>query len=488
MRKFLFAGLFLFPFTINSQCVADNPGIIWQSNDSFVSFYDLASHAAPMLWFSPDEKLLYDEEGHIQLPEAFPFEKSDGPIIYYKIRSLYADGKKPYAVNSSEKDTNFKILDLNDVAAIDLDFYYYFEKETGLGSHLHDIESMALQLSILRTPKCPDYKYSIVVDKVIARAHGLHWYNSVFEVDDQTFFPLSILVEEGKHASATDKNADGVFTPGFDVTKRVNDAWGVRDVITTGRLFSGGYQGWMAKRRDEKSLLFPPYPMSSPHYGDFHKKYSGIIDEHNVYQLRPYPKYPRKDIDNHLKGLMKGKKPHIWPKIDRTKGNGKVKQWIKEERVFRAVGFSYRWDENSALSFSIPLFIFKSVEAPLTGGWLYHKIYLPLDTITTLNGRNYSRLLGHQIVHSSSASRWIDSYIGIGYEIIDTNLENNKIDSRFEFVSEAGIKIRVNISKSPLRFLSFLGDFWGIRLGWKNVGFRHFRQSGFVLEIGAGAF
>jgi len=40
-----------------------------------------------------------------------------------------------------------------------------------------------------------------------------------------------VLVEEGKHASCTDRSADGHYTPGFDVTERVNDAWGVRDTL-----------------------------------------------------------------------------------------------------------------------------------------------------------------------------------------------------------------------------------------------------------------
>ncbi len=48
---------------------------------------------------------------------------------------------------------------------------------------------------------------------------------------------------------ATDKNGDGVFTPGYDVNVRINDAWGVRDIIRTGMLFSGGFEGWMAKVR-----------------------------------------------------------------------------------------------------------------------------------------------------------------------------------------------------------------------------------------------
>jgi len=472
-----------------TQCDIDHPGLIWSSSDPYISFYDLAVHAAPMLWFSPDEMLLYDENGHIQLPQPFPFETGEGPIVYYKIRSVYGEDDNPFTSHTAIKKQDFKVLDLNKVNAIDLDFFYYFEVETGLGSHPHDIESMTLQISIERNPNCPDEKYGIIIHRVIGRAHGLHWYNSVFDVDEQTFFPLSILVEEGKHASATDKNGDGLFTPGFDVTERVNDAWGVRAIITTSRLFSGGFQGWMAKNRKPESLLFPPYPKSSPHYNKYQKKFGNDIHDHNIYELRPYPAYPRKDIDKKLKNLMKGKKPHNWPKLSITKGNGKIKQWLKEERVYRSIGASHRWDENNGPSFAIPLGVFKSIEAPLTGGWLYHKIYLPFDTVMTSNGQFYDRILGHQVVHSSSASRWIDTYVGLGYEWHQDILPENQFDGKLRFVSEAGIKVRLNISKTPLRFLKYIsGRFWGIRIGWKNVGFREFRQAGFVLEIGAGAF
>ena len=73
-------------------------------------------------------------------------------------------------------------------------------------------------------------------------------------------YRLISLVEEGKHAIGTDKNGDGYFTPTYDVNVRVNDAWGVRDVMRTGQLFSGGFQSWFAKVRFEQHRVFPPLP------------------------------------------------------------------------------------------------------------------------------------------------------------------------------------------------------------------------------------
>jgi hypothetical protein len=50
------------------------------------------------------------------------------------------------------------------------------------------------------------------------------------------FWPLVVFVEEGKHASAPDRNGDGVFTPNFDVNRYAADAWGVRDTMRSNQL------------------------------------------------------------------------------------------------------------------------------------------------------------------------------------------------------------------------------------------------------------
>ena len=50
--------------------------------------------------------------------------------------------------------------------------------------------------------------------------------------------PPTLLVEEGKHAVATDRNADGHYTRGYDVNVRPHDAWGIRDEFGSGYLWS----------------------------------------------------------------------------------------------------------------------------------------------------------------------------------------------------------------------------------------------------------
>lgn len=476
-----------FPTTfLKSQCVTD-PGVIHTTSDNKISIDLIAEKAAPMLWFSPDEPRLYNEEGKIQIPEAFPFDQEmDKPVVYYKIRKVYTEQKRIRLLSGATTSNRSTFFDLSKMAALEIEYYFYYKEETGLGGHPHDLESTQIQIQIIHTPHCPLYKYALVAKRVIARAHGLYWFENALNVDAQTCFPISILVEEGKHANCTDKNADGVYTPGFDVTEKVNDAWGVRDIISTGKLFSGGFQGWMAKERSPKSLLLPPNAHQSVSYIKIQERYPGIRIN-NEYALLPFPKIPEDFSDKKLKKMVKSKKPEDWPEIATSiQANRSIVRLSKENKLRNKIGISYRFDEDNSISFALPLLLVKHVEAPMTGGWFYHKFYLGNKDSSP---DQIARSFGHQIQHTNSASRWLDNYIGIGYEFVDIDEEVGQIDHHPFLVTEIGMKIRVNITKTPLKFLKFLGtDYWGVRFGWKNLGFNPFYYSGFVLEFGAGAF
>ena len=438
-----------------------------------------------MLWFSPDEPGLYDSDGSIQFPKSMPYDDySNQPIVYYKVKRVYGQKGKEHDTPINQ-NLDELLLDMTATKAIDLEYYFYYPSETGLGGHPHDLESVALQLQVVAERNCPDYTYAIQVKKVIARAHGLTWFENAFEVDDQTVFPLSILVEEGKHANCTDKNADGIYTPSFDVTEKVNDAWGVRDIISSGKLFSGGFQGWMAKQRTPSSLIFPPLPVTSPHYGAMIERF-GIRPTREFYKLRPFPDNVERLEDKTLKKMVKSKKPNTWPRYKKVSGDGTILQWSSENKLHRKIGVAYRFDEDNGLSATFPLLIFRNVEAPMTGGWFYHKIYFG-------NGDSapdqINRTFGHQIQHTNSASRWLDTYVGGGYEVLDMNNQLGIVENETFFVTEIGMKIRFNITKTPLKAFKWLGtDYWGLRLGWKNLGFNPFFYSGFIIEVGAGVF
>ena len=65
------------------------PGAIWWGGPREMTVAELAAYAAPVFWFSPDEPSLYDVHGAgITIPEAFPFETADGPVVYYQLKEV----------------------------------------------------------------------------------------------------------------------------------------------------------------------------------------------------------------------------------------------------------------------------------------------------------------------------------------------------------------------------------------------------------------
>jgi hypothetical protein len=126
------------------------------------------------------------------------------------------------------------------------------------------------------------------------------------------------------------------------------------------------------------------------------------------------------------------------------------------------------------------LLIVKNVQDPLTGGWLVNRVYLKGESL---------RDFGWLIQYTGSASRWVDGYIAAGWErdIVDVAEGGTRVQN--EFVTETGVKLRINIHHTPVKFLGKLGtDFWGLRVGIRTVGLWNFDQIGYVVEIGAGSW
>ena len=118
-------------FSLHGFCICPDylGGMVWKGYTNSISLSELAHYAAPMFWFSPDEKLLMDENGHIQLPQSFPFEDTKGPVAYYKIRHIFSYDTDPFIEHSENSASGFKHIDLDVVSGLDLDYYYYFEKK-----------------------------------------------------------------------------------------------------------------------------------------------------------------------------------------------------------------------------------------------------------------------------------------------------------------------------------------------------------------------
>lgn len=461
--------------------LSDIPGLVWVGDSAKITLHELATYAAPVFWFSPDEPLLQRRSGKaIRIPEPLPFEKpANAPVVYYQVNTILvrvgADGP---AYHASEGSKDNAIIDLDNTSGIDLKYICYFSREVGLGSHLHDVEPAEFNITVIRRDECVSCRYLLQIERVVAEAHGLHWYFNILDVNEYTTLPIHLLVEEGKHALCTDKNGDGYYTPGFDVSERFNDAWGVRDVIRSGTLFTGGYQAWMAKVRHPRHRIFPPLPADSPLRDDLLE--GGTYSPNNaIYELRPFP--PSSEaIDLPLLRLkMAEKEKKNWPVEHVHTDLKRFERWLQATSFLKSISVAFRADGEYGVSFVFPLLLFKNVEEPMAGGFLVNRIYLRDRRL---------RDFGWMLMYTPSASRWFDGYFAAGVEWNRFDVIEGFERVERHFVQETGVKFRVNITKSPLKFLGALTEFWGLRAGIKNKGFYRIDELVYVLELGAGTW
>jgi hypothetical protein len=362
-------------------------------------------------------------------------------------------------------------MDLDGVVGVDLDFFFYYPAEVGLGVHKHDVESIEMQAVVWKREKCPDAPYHVVITKVVGKAHGIEWYDNTLGVDEYTKFPIHIFSEEGKHASCPDKNADGYFTPGYDVNRRVNDAWGVRDVIRSGTLYTPGYQSWMAKIREPQHRVFPPLPEDSPLRAQYAT--NGVYSPDNaVYELRPFPSAAKAEPD--LVRFIADKGDTNWPEQVEAHSFKQFAKWVDQEAFVKSISVAFYADGNYGVSIAFPFFIVKNLEDPLAGGYITHRM-----AFTGKDLRDFMWVANY----SASASRWMDPYFAAGYET-----DKGDASTRSYFVMEMGLKFRSGLSHTPLRVLTRVADFWGVRFGVKTDGFFEIDRLRYVVEIGAGTW
>lgn len=460
-------------------------GMVWRGRATQMPLSRLAAYIAPVFWFSPDEPSLNRARGPaILIPEPFPAEgPADHPVVYYQFtRILTRDADGPPVLDRSNPDD--PVLSLDHSRGFELSFYAYFRDEIGLGAHLHDIEPVEFRVVILRGDELPELREHgcgredrvVFVTRSTGKAHGLIWFWNVLETDDFTRFPMNLLVEEGKHALATDKNSDGVFTQGFDVNRRVNDAWGVRDIIATGTLYGGSYEQWMAKTRRPEHRVLPPLPDDSALLDDLAEQVRE--SELATYELRRFPGMAVVGDDEGLRKYMVGHIVEGAPRIVEVNSIEGLGDFIGEGDAIRSLSISYRYDGVSGMSLVFPFFIVKNLEEPLAGGYIMQRLYFQDVGL---------RDVGWMLLYTPSASRWIDTYVSGGVEW-DKRDETGGEKTYTNFVLEGGVKFRVNVLNSPLKFLGKLTPFWGLRAGVKNTGAFSVNRIGYVLEFGAGSF
>jgi hypothetical protein len=476
---------------------SDVPGAVWWGTQSEMTVQEFVSHLAPILWFSPDEPSLNGAHGvDIATPEPFPFQTASGPVVYYQLKELvWSADADSIAYTPDPDDLGASVIDFESATLMVVEYYAYFAEESGLGSHQHDVEPVEFKVGVARSDGeylrdmghggCEEKHYVILVTRVSGKAHGIEWFWNVVEVDQETRFPMTVLVEEGKHALATDKNGDGYFTPAYDVNVRINDAWGVRDIIRSGGLFAGGYQAWMTKIRHPADRVMPPLPADSPLRPEGLERHAEYTSGNAVYELRPLPLTSeaeaydeRQGHGSHLAGFLADKEVPDAPKQKEFTSLDEAFGWVEAGSLKRSLSIALYADGDVGFSWVFPFFVVKNLNLAMSGGYIMHRMYL--------TGKNLSDF-GWMAMYTPSASRWIDSYFAAGVEWQKVS-EDGSSRTRSDFVLETGLKLRAQIGHSPLKFLSVLTDFWGVRFGLKNYGFFDIDQLTYVVEFGAGSF
>lgn len=469
------------------------PALAWYGTERYLPVDKFAALAAPIFWFSPDEPQLERREGaEIRIPEAMPGESiPERPVVYYQIERVLARGHSTDSLIHRDSAGSAQVIDLAQAQTITISYYAYFRTEEGLGAHPHDIEPVEFRYQVVRpgdeianewnrVRPCDRATYLLMLSRSSAKAHGLIFYWNVLASDRYIRMPMTLLVEEGKHALATDKNGDGVFTPGFDVNRRINDAWGVRDIIRTGALYSGGFEQWMAKTRRPEHRVFPPLPDDSPQRVEMARMMNDR--PYATYELRRLPTVESAAADHAFQHLLVGKSVARWPEVGTLADARQVSRWVEDGAALKSLSIAFTYDGTTGISWSFPFFIVRHLENPMNGGYILHRMYVR---------GSHLQDFGWTILATRSASRWVDGYFAAGAEklnIPDTLTQVRHGD--WDFVLETGAKFRVNLehSPSPVRVLAKITPFWGVRFGVRNRGAFRIDNLRYVLEFGAGSF
>ena len=309
-----------------------------------------------------------------------------GPVFFQAHAIVLRGGER--VTLPPEDDARF----FEKVEALTIRYFFYYRKDIGVGSHTHDMEVVDLDLRLGDTGGC----HEIRIAAVVGFAHGVAWYQNELHLGLDTRLPLTVLVEEGKHASSPDRNADGLYTPGYDVNRRQNDAWGVRDVMGSGYLLSSGYSSTMTKIRRPDTRAFPPAspdacPVASqaPQSPD-----RGLL---NRYELRRADTFASCQADEGAR-LLRMIKTN---KFGSTYPPGQYQSQLTRTAAERLTGtnrllpsISYRYENGSGFSLSL-------------AGFGVGKAYLvPKFNITAHGGRSIQGLL------TTSAARFFSHIRG----------------------------------------------------------------------------
>lgn len=264
--------------------------------------------------------------------------------------------------------------------------------------------------------------------RVTGTAHGWWLYDNVLELDrddhSRTSLPITVLVEEGKHASAPDRNGDGAYTPGFDVNRRIDDSWGVRDTLRGGRMVAARYNASMTKVRFPSDRIGPATSLDADVLFASYQPRKRLGEPVAHYELLQLPssedcvELGKQRLAKALflgfafdlcSALIRAHSGEVLPQ-DRVPG----KLWTPFRTILDVFGASATYDP---LVSKILWRISGATQAPGVGGWI------TFSGATTSGVQHDGRVLfigwpgkldesAHEIAlgYSPSASRWADWY------------------------------------------------------------------------------
>jgi hypothetical protein len=235
----------------------------------------------------------------------------------------------------------------------------------------------------------------------------------------------------------------------------------------------------MPKLTDDRTLVFPPLPPDTPLSSPYSQRVFYASDN-AVYELRPFPSAERAAPD--LVRFIADKGDPGWPAVEDVSSFSALVEWSDAESFVKSVSVSLMADGDLGVAVILPFFIVKTLEDPVAGGYICQRVYFKDKRL---------RDIGWMLHYTPSASRWVDGYFSAGaewdwYDVDSGNGDQTKL--RTDFVLETGIRFRANLAHSPLSFMSFLADFWGVRAGLRNYGAFEIERLTYVVEIGSGTW
>jgi hypothetical protein len=430
-------------------------GVVWTGQEP-PKFDDIVKILAPVLWYTNDEPSIINEG--LAVPQQFPCDpvKKNG-VLYYQVNSIIKRTSKSLT-EPVEEDVHFA----EKVQSFGLRYYFYHNFDYGLNPHQHDLEMVELRVAIERTPKC----YEVRLNDIIAFAHSTDWYSNELLIEPDTKLPITLLIEEGKHASAPDRNADGIFTPGYDINTRIHDAWGLRDIMGSGYLLRGNYESSMSKPRSKGFRVLPP-PVTQSCVAPSRKSIESDPQFLSRYELRPGYKIPFCENVPNYDHMIKYAKLNNFgssyhpPQAESQLMDAFSKPITGNEGWFPKLSFRYDRHPGIAMTFN---------------GFDFREIYL----VPKFNWVGESTSI--EALVTQSAVQFMSSYFSFGFAR-ERLRESDPIKS--EFVSEFGVKFRLQVDW-PWRIFGAGYEFAGIRVGVRNSGFSDIGNFRFIVEFGSG--